>query len=279
MTKFCQVCGTEGGMLEVRKRKLPLSGQKILCKKCYNELNSKEQAELNLIYQWKETILRRFYEGALKQFCREAGVSVSEKRWTTATSRRGTRYKREYTHYFTYEELINRVKASARLDTIIDFAKRKKVPIREVESEIDKYYANKDFVENQDSDSIDDEKYKQVLDFIHKFNPIIDNYPNELPYQIDLARYLMQYFPETKVELQKGSARPDIIIDNIAIEIKGPTWENGLQSIADKCLRYPQYFERGFIIVLFDVKVTNRFFNDWSNGIKQKFPEVIILKK
>ena len=114
---------------------------------------------------------------------------------------------------------------------------------------------------------------------IHKFEPIIENYPNELPYQIDLARYLMQYFPNTKVELQKGSARPDIIIDNIAIEIKGPTWENGLQTIADKCLRYPQYFERGFIIVLFDVKVTNRFLDDWSNGLKQKFPKITFLKK
>lgn len=89
----------------------------------------------------------------------------------------------------------------------------------------------------------------------------------------------MHYFPNSKIELQKGSARPDIIIDDIAIEIKGPTWENGLQTIADKCLRYSQYFEKGFVIVLFDVKVTNRFLDDWSNGLKQNFPKISILKK
>ena len=89
----------------------------------------------------------------------------------------------------------------------------------------------------------------------------------------------MQYFPNTKVELQKGSARQDIIIDNIAIEIKGPTWEKGLQTIVDKCLRYPRYFERGFIIVLFDVKVTNRFYEDWTKSLMQKFPKITILKK
>jgi len=279
MTRFCPECGIEGGMLEIRNRKLPLSGQKLLCKNCYKIIHSKEQEELNQICQWKETILRRFYEGTLKQLCREAGVPVSEKRWTTATSRHGTRYKREYTHYYNYEELINQLITTARLEDIVDFAKRKRVPIREVESEIDKYYANKEFIENKQIQNIDDDKYKQILDLIQKFEPIIENYPNELPYQIDLARYLMQYFPNTKVELQKGSARPDIIIDNIAIEIKGPTWENGLQTIADKCLRYPQYFERGFIIVLFDLQVTNRYFNDWANGLKEKFPDITILKK
>jgi len=279
MTRFCPEFGIEGGMLEIRNRKLPLSGQKLLCKNCYKIIHDKEQAELDQIYQWKEKILRRFYEGTVKQFCREAAIPILEKRWTTAKSRHGTRYKEEYTHYYTYEELVKKLIRTARLEDIVDFAKRKKVPIREVESEIDKYYANKDFVENKQTQDIDDEKYKQLLDLIHKFNPIIENYPNELPYQIDLARYLMHYFPNTKVELQKGSARPDIIIDDIAIEIKGPTWENGLQTIADKCLRYPQYFERGFIIVLFDVKVTNRFLDDWSNGLKQKFPGITILKK
>jgi len=279
MTRFCEECGLEGGILDIRNKTLPLSGKKFLCKNCYKTIFSKEQAELNQINQWKEKILRRFYEETLKQFCRESGVPISERRWTTAKSRRGTRYKREYTHYFTFEELINQLIRSVRLDNIIEFAKRKRISIRDIESEIDKYYANKEFIESKQFQIIDDEKFKRILDIIYKFNPIINNYPNELPYQIDLARYLIQYFPETKVELQKGSARPDIIIDNIAIEIKGPTWEDGLRTIADKCLRYPQYFERGFIIVLFDLKVTNQYFNDWSNGIKQKFPDVSILKK
>ena len=32
-------------------------------------------------------------------------------------------------------------------------------------------------------------------------------------------------------------------------------------------------------VVLFDVKVTNRFLDDWINGLKQKFPKITILKK
>jgi len=279
MTRFCQECGLEGGILDIRNRTLPLSEKKLLCKSCFNKIFSKEQAELNLINQWKEKILRRFYEGTIKQFCREAGVPISERRWTTAKSRRGTRYRQEYTHYYTYEELIIQLINYTNLKNVIEFAKRKKISIRDIESEIDKYKANKEFIETKHSQKINNEKYNQIVNHIHKFIPLINNYQNELPYQIDLARYLMQYYPETKVELQKGSARPDIIIDNIAIEIKGPTWENGLQTIADKCLRYPQYFLGGFIVVLFDLKVTNQFFNDWSNGIKQKFPKITILTK
>jgi len=279
MTRFCQECGIEGGILEIRKRDMPMSNPKLLCKNCFRTIKSKEQTELNQINNWKITILRRFFEGALKQLCREAGVPVSEKRWTTAVSRKGTRYNRQYTYYFTHEELVNMIMIGASLNFILDFAKRKRVPIQEIEAEIDRYYSNKEFKEKIQTQSFDNEKYSQIINLISNFSPIGVNYPNELPYQIDLARYLKQYFPNTKVELQKGSARPDIIIDNIAIEIKGPTWENGLQTIADKCLRYPQYFEGGFVIVLFDVKVTNRYLNDWSNGIKQKFPEVTILKK
>jgi hypothetical protein len=82
-----------------------------------------------------------------------------------------------------------------------------------------------------------------------------------------------------RVEHQKDSSRPDIVIGDVAIEIKGPNNENGLRSIADKCLRYPLYFEKGLIIVLFDVKVTSRYIDDWRLGLQNKFPHVIIRYK
>jgi hypothetical protein len=82
-----------------------------------------------------------------------------------------------------------------------------------------------------------------------------------------------------RVECQIGSARPDIVIEDIAIEIKGPTTEEGLRSIADKCLRYHHHFKK-MIVVLFDIQTkTSRFFNEWEEGLKKHFPDVIVIKK
>lgn len=51
MSKNCVECETEGGFLEVRKRKLPMSGARILCKNCYKEIAGIENAELEQIFQ------------------------------------------------------------------------------------------------------------------------------------------------------------------------------------------------------------------------------------
>ena len=80
MAKNCSECGIEGGFLEVRKRSLPMSASKLLCKNCYKGIEERERAELRQINDWKEAILRRFYEGTIKQFCREMSIPVSEKR-------------------------------------------------------------------------------------------------------------------------------------------------------------------------------------------------------
>ena len=118
--------------------------------------------------------------------------------------------------------------------------------------------------------------FLSVVDAIKAFKPLLPDYPNELPYHVDLARWLEPKFPMLRVEEQIGSARPDIVIEDIAIEIKGPTHEDGLRSIADKCLRYSLYFEKGLIIVLFDVKVTSRYIDDLKKGLQNKFPHVVI---
>jgi len=118
-----------------------------------------------------------------------------------------------------------------------------------------------------------------VVSEIKVFKPLLPDYENELPYHIDLARWLQPKFPMLKVELQRGSSRPDVVIEDIAIEIKGPTTEEGLRSIADKCLRYHHHFKR-MIVVLFDIQTkTSRFFNEWEEGLKKHFPDVMVIKK
>lgn len=90
MVKSCEECEYEGGYLEVRKRKLPSSSPRILCKKCYNEIFNKESENLRIIRIRKEKFLRRMYEGVIKKFCREKAIPISVKRYATAVSKRGT---------------------------------------------------------------------------------------------------------------------------------------------------------------------------------------------
>ncbi len=279
MVKTCTECGVEGGLLSIRNRKLPISSPRLLCTECYNEIKAKEEEQIRKINNWKVKILRRFYEGTLKQFCREKGISTSERRTTTAVSRRGTRYERYVTYYFTYDELVNICVKWIGLNDIIDFAHKKKIAINDVIMEIEKNKFEQEFEETRENETIDDKRLDEVVSKIKEFEPLMVDYPNELPYHVDLARYLKNVFENTHIEIQRGSARPDIIIDNIAIEIKGPTNQRELRTIADKCFRYPQYFDRGLIVVLFDLRVTVQYFNDWKKGLQDKFPNVIVLKK
>jgi len=121
--------------------------------------------------------------------------------------------------------------------------------------------------------------FLSVVDTIKKFEQLLPEYPNELSYHIDLARWLEPKYPMLHVEHQEGSSRPDIVIEDIAIEIKGPTTEEGLRSIADKCLRYHHHFKR-MIVVLFDIRTkTDRYYIEWEDGLKRHFPDVIVIKK
>jgi len=126
-------------------------------------------------------------------------------------------------------------------------------------------------------EEITNEKLKEIVELIEHFKPA-KKFENEYLYQITLYTYLKQSFPKAKLEEQRGSSRPDIVIDDIAIEIKGPTTTEDLVTIADKLLRYSQNF-REIIVVLFDVKVSRSRFFEWLEGIKSKFPEVIVIEK
>jgi hypothetical protein len=89
----------------------------------------------------------------------------------------------------------------------------------------------------------------------------------EYPYHVGLHGWLNHSFPKIGFELKKGSARPDIIVGNFAIEIKGPTHHKDLQTIADKINRYLQNFDK-IIIVLFDIQVSDTLLDDFLNGRK-----------
>lgn len=122
-----------------------------------------------------------------------------------------------------------------------------------------------------------DKLINQIVETMQNFNPTMP-YKNEFPYQIELIGYLKSKFPTAEIEQQRGSSRPDIVIKNIAIEIKGPTRDQDLQTVADKCMRYHQHFEE-IIVVLFETNVYERRYKEWEKGMHNTFPHVRIIKK
>ena len=64
----------------------------------------------------------------------------------------------------------------------------------------------------------------------------------------------------------------------MAIEVKGPTRNKDLRTIADKCMRYYQHYGK-IVIVLFDVNVYDRYYDEWKHGVKKYFPNVKIIRK
>jgi len=126
-----------------------------------------------------------------------------------------------------------------------------------------------------------DEEYKKSLPYliqkeIESFKPS-RNWGTEEGYQGELQGWIKTKFPNSQVEIQRGRSRPDIVIGEIAIEVKGPTGSNELSSIADKCMRYALHFEH-LIIVLFDVRVSHHLYQEWLQALKKQHPKVVVIK-
>ncbi|ABN57942.1 hypothetical protein Memar_2016 [Methanoculleus marisnigri JR1] len=110
---------------------------------------------------------------------------------------------------------------------------------------------------------------------IKAFRPSRD-YASEWEYHIELQGYLKGMFPDARIEVQTGSSRPDIVVQDIAIEVKGPTYSKDLQTIADKLVRYSQHYN-SIIVVLFKVQVNERRYLEWERGIKKTFGDVRVI--
>lgn len=130
---------------------------------------------------------------------------------------------------------------------------------------------------------IDDEEREKeklinrVIAEINGFRPAREQLHNEYAYQLSLHQWLKRVFPSAVIEEQRGRSRPDIVIDNIAIEVKGPTGHNALNTIATKCMMYAGHFPDGIIIVLFEMNVSDEYFSNWRTALEKKFPGVIVI--
>jgi len=227
------------------------------------------------IRRWKEDILRRMTMGQLKRLCFEKKIST-KKNVLKEDGRSGELYWKEYD--CTKNDLVSRLKNKMPLDDIISYAKRIHINIRDILHEIEHKKAEWKVKElSEKIDDIGSNLFLELEKAIREFAPM-RRYDKEIYYQDSLASWLKSKFPDTRIEVPRGSTRPDIVVEGVAIEVKGPTYDTDLQTIADKCLRYTQYYSQGFICVLFCVYVNQQRYIDWENGMNKIFPDVKIIR-
>jgi hypothetical protein len=125
----------------------------------------------------------------------------------------------------------------------------------------------------------DEQLVEKLIEAIEEFKPV-KFFKNEELYHTNLYTYLCEKIPgEIGFEEQRGRSRPDIVVGDIAIEVKGPTDSQGLVTIADKINRYSQHFDY-IIVVLFDVEVFEKFYQEWHEGIMRQYEgQVTIIRK
>ena len=113
------------------------------------------------------------------------------------------------------------------------------------------------------------ELFNQVLQEIELFKTPRPYYDNEITYQDTLFAVLQIKFSDIKHEHQIEDTRPDITIQEIAIEVKGPTKKYDLDSIFQKCASYNNHWKK-FIVVLFNVQVSDYIYDWWLDRITKQ---------
>lgn len=88
---------------------------------------------------------------------------------------------------------------------------------------------------------------------IREFKPS-QYYKEEKFYQVELIGFLKNNYPNSKIEESRDYKRPDITIDDIAIEIKGPTRMSCLKTLPDKINSYLPTWNYLFF-VLFNIEI------------------------
>lgn len=121
--------------------------------------------------------------------------------------------------------------------------------------------------------------FNRIIEEIRDFKPAREQLRNEYAYHLSLYSWLKKTFPQAEYEKQRGSSRPDIVIEEIAIEVKGPTDATALTTIADKCMRYAHHYKEGLIVVLFEVNVNEYRYNEWLSSLNRQFPHVKVIRK
>lgn len=88
----------------------------------------------------------------------------------------------------------------------------------------------------------------------------------ERPYQAMLYGYLKGKGFDVEYEVSTGGSRPDLVVEGIAIEVKGPTDAMALQTLSHKIMKYSNHY-RHLVIVLFDCICSKYTLDETMMGI------------
>jgi hypothetical protein len=213
----------------------------------------------------KRQIVDKIYEGTIKELARQRGLHPEPFLGGRPT----------------IDDYKDSIVSNLSLRELIEFANKKRIDIRDVQDSINQEVVRKERKRLEEDTSLSDE-FKEIANCVRDFKPL-NNYRREYQYQAELTQWLKSRFPDTNIEVQRGSSRPDIVVKGIGIEVKGPTVDEDLNTIADKLVRYSQWFPKGIIIALFSVNVNPHRYEEWFKGIKNtRFPglaNIEIVKK
>lgn len=225
----------------------------------------------------KENVLDRFDIRQLKNCCRYYKIgdpNPTEYNWSTGNSNKVRLTKAHW---------IEHVRKKVSLDDIKDYAKKQRISISDVVKEENNLATQRAQIINPAAtpDIIEPSTHSKLLQDviaeIEAFQPA-KAYKEESLYQVELNGWLKSKFSSAAIEIQTGYSRPDIVIDDIAIEIKGPTKARDLDTILDKCHRYLQNHDH-LVVVLFDVDVKADRYVEWLDSVKTHFPDVPVIRK
>jgi hypothetical protein len=115
-----------------------------------------------------------------------------------------------------------------------------------------------------------------LINEIKRFTPS-SKYRNEYPYHTELTGWLKHDF-DVIFDKRKGASQPDLVVNGVAIEVKGPTRTRDLQTIPSKLLRYGNHWDT-IILVFFEREYSQKYYYEWVSGLREKYPDVIIIEK
>ncbi len=259
--------------------------------------NTAEKIRINnQIHDLKLGILRSFDYGRIQRFARTKNIGdiFREKKFshykndyfydplTGYKTKRQIPIYKEHSRRRTFDEYVSILDSKTNIEEVLEFAELVNLPgIYNLRSKYNELISKKENIGKTEFVEEIKEKNKnffEIVNEIKSFKPLM-KYQYELPYQAELGGFLKRTYPQTIVEQQKGSSRPDIVINDIAIEVKGPTSSRDLETIASKLVRYRQHFSGGTIVVMFDVQCMERYYNETINGLKEQHPEVEFIRK
>jgi hypothetical protein len=132
--------------------------------------------------------------------------------------------------------------------------------------------------QKDDEERIKESLLFKVIQAIEEFKPT-KQWGNENNYHIELLGWLRRESPDiVGYEVQSGGSRPDLVIKNIAIEIKGPTDTQALNTLTTKILKYSLHYEH-VIIVLFETNFSESNYQEIIEGFAKHFPHVKVIRK